>query len=240
MKDGLKQDNKFFWIAVCGIILVVNFFRFLYLDKIPWGYHVDESASALSISCMAEANIGGRGIHWPMFDDLSFGTPKPIIYTFFGAQWVKVFSNSPAAIRAISVFFACVAVVGIFFLGALISGRRAGLAAALCASISPWAWTFSRHAFESIMGPCFLVWGIYFFLRNEKWIGQIIAGILISWSMYCYPPMRMYIPLVFGVLFFYRKQLTGRVYSWKASCIFSVSFLIMSIHIMHGVLNGSL
>lgn len=238
----LRSILKFLpWSFIIILIIVVNIFRFVNLENIPYFTHVDESGTGLSFSCLAQEGIGARGEPYPLFDMKDWGTARTFVYSFPGALWVKFFGNSIASIRAVTGVFCLFGLIGVFLLGKLV-GRdwRAGVLALLCATISPWMWTLSRFAIETAISPYFLAWAIYFFLKSNKWYDAVLAGICCSFALYTYPPMRMFLPIVLIVFTLFRFRMTGL--KWRAVhfLIFGVVLAAVSWPLIHGTLNGVL
>jgi len=229
------------WAFILLIILVVNIFRFVALDKVPYFLHVDESGTALSFSCLAQEGIGARGEPYPLFDMKDWGTARTFVYSFPGALWVKIFGNSIASVRAVTGVFCLFGLVGVFFLGRLVGKNwRAGVLALLCATISPWMWTLSRFAIETALSPYFLAWGIYFFLRSNKWYDFVLSGISCSFALYTYPPMRMFLPMALVVLIMTRYLITGQHWMKRNLAIFALVLLAVSGPLIYGTVKGTL
>jgi hypothetical protein len=141
--------------------------------------------------------------------------------------WVKIFGLSPAAVRGLTAFIFIIGLLGLFAIGRHLGGARCGLWIMLAASFSPWTWTMSRIAWESLCVLPFLIWGLFMCLRAKKMWHFILAGILFSGAVYTYPATRLQMPLLLLVLFFYgKKQLNWRLPQIAA---LSFAFLITSI-----------
>ncbi len=220
------------------IIISVNIIRFIGLEQSPVGFQVDELGSAVTIQCMATEGKDALGRPFSLFEDLNFGTPKPPTYIYPGLLWTKLFGFSIASFRAYSGFYVVMAIIGLFFLARLLFGIEYALLTVLTATISPWIWTFSRVAFESILSPCYLVWGIYFFLRSNKHRDLLLSGILLSFAMYSYPPTRAQLPLLLFPLILFKKHFHGIK---KSSLItFFLVLIIINIPLIYKTINGEL
>lgn len=234
----MKIIPKISLALILLLILAVNVLRFQKLDQVPAGFHVDEQASALTMHCLATEGVDARGKKMILFNRLNFGTPKPPTYIFPGILWGKVFGFSIASIRAISGAVTVLALLGFFFLGRTLFDARAGVLIVLVASISPWAWTFSRIAYEPMLSPLFLVWGFYFFFRSNKVLDLGLAGTLFSLAMYSYPPTRAQMPLMILPAIFFKWKMHGVKLNSLIS--FFISLIVVSIPLVQRTLDGSL
>ena len=225
----LKQ--LFLPIGLIVLILTVNTMRFINLETIPYGFQVDEQTSGVTLACLAEKGIAPLNDEkYPLFGNLSFASPKPPTYMYPGMLWVKLFGYSPAAMRGLTAFAFIIGLLGLFAIGRHLGKGRCGLWIMLAASFSPWTWTMSRIAWESLFVLPFLIWGIFISLRAKKTWHFILAGALFSGAVYTYPAARLQMPLLLLVLFFYgRKQLNWRLPQiiWLLS-----AFLITSIPLL--------
>ncbi len=221
--------KKYIIPIVLGLlIIIINASRFVDLAHIPNGVHIDEQTIGVTFACLAQ---GGQATlnqpHYPLFADNSFATPTPPTFMYPGMLWVKAFGFSIESIRTYTVFGFTVALLGLFAIGRHLGGLRCGLWIMLAGSLSPWTWTFSRIAWESIFMTPFLIWGLFFCLIARKHRHFIIAGILLSAAAYSYPPARLQVPLTLiflvGYGFFQLR--------WKFSHIMALglAFIITTI-----------
>jgi len=198
-KDSLRITGlTLCWVGLVFICATVNVARFVGLERSPPGFHVDELGGAVTIQCLVTEGRDAKGYaRLPLlFSDLKFGTPKPPTYIYPAIVWTKFFGFSIASFRGFIAFVVVLTIIGLFFLSQMLMGRAYAMIVVLIASISPWAWMFSRISYEPMLGPCFMVWGVYFFLKSKKIWSCLLAGICFSAAMYSYPPMRLQVPLL--------------------------------------------
>ncbi len=230
--------RQFFYALMVLVIVVVNVTRFIDLDKSPPGFHVDEMGAAVTSYCLATEGVDAKGISYPVFSDLNYGSPKPPTYIYPMALWLKVFGLSRASVRALSAMFIVLSILGLFIFGRLTVGWSYGLWAAFFASISPWIWTFSRIGYESSSCVTYLIWAMVFIACGPRTLYMIAAGFFLSCAMYAYPPMRVHVPLMLPFLIWYgTKKLNLK---FKHFSIFFLSLFAFSIPLIIKVLNGSL
>ncbi len=188
---------KFILLALAALLIITsNVAKFVQLETIPYGMHVDELSGAATLHCLAKTNKTLHDVHLPLFADMCYGTPKPPTFLYPGILWVKAFGYSAAGIRSLSVAFFILALIGLFLLARTLGGNRLALFTLIAASISPWTWTSSRIGIESLHHATFLVWGLWFLLRPSRWHNLLCAGLLLAATMYAYPPVRAFIPLM--------------------------------------------
>ena len=113
----IKKISQYFIFTVLFLlILTVNIIRFVGLDFSPPGFHVDELSSAVTIQCLATEGVDALNHPYPLFGDVSYGSPKPPTYIYPAALWTKLFGFSIASFRAISAFVVVITFVGLFSL----------------------------------------------------------------------------------------------------------------------------
>lgn len=208
------------------------------LDRIPYGFHVDELAGSVDIGCLATQGVDAHGLHYPLFSNLNYGTPKPPTFIYPGLIWAKAFGYSVASIRALTVTVHLGGIAGLFFLARSFFGWRYGLLTAVAAILSPWTWGLSRVAFESLFASTFLIWGIYFFLRAPKIWSVLLSGLLFCAAIYSYPPFRLQTPLMLIALFVYsRKRIAWKLEHWF---VFAGALVLPAIPLVMKTLDGEI
>jgi hypothetical protein len=111
--------------------------------------------------------------------------------------------------------------------------------AALCASLSPWGFLFSRIAWDTALAPCLFVWGLGLLLGESRRprLSAGLGGILVALACYAYPPLRAQAALTvpFFVLFAHRR---GRPTAAIAS--FAITLVAAIIPLARLTLSGEL
>ncbi len=213
---------------------VLSYWR---LDRIPYGFHVDELAGSVDIGCLATEGVDAHGIRYPLFSNLSYGTPKPPTFTYPGLVWAKVFGYSVASLRAMTVTMHLLGIAGLFFLARLFFGWRYAVLTMTIAVLSPWTWNLSRVAFESLFSVTFMVWGMYFFLNSIKMWSVLLSGLLFAAAVYSYPPFRLQTPLMLLILFIYTRKEPWPLKSWF---IFFGALVLPVIPLIEKTLSGEI
>ena len=230
--------KKISFSLIILIIIVINLFRFWRLDQVPYGYNVDELSGAVTVACMETEGVDAHLHPHPIFSELHYGTPKPPIYTYPAALWAKIFGAKADSLRASTAFCNVLTILGLFFLARLMLGNSYALLVALLASLSPWLWGPSRVGYEATSCVTFFIWGMFFFLRSEKWPLRLLSGFLFACSIYAYAPARLQVPILLATLFIFnikkqnlcKRQIIG----------FFLILLIACIPLIHGSLYGNL
>ncbi|MEI7998731.1 MAG: glycosyltransferase family 39 protein [Candidatus Omnitrophota bacterium] len=227
--------NKLFTTLIVLLILAVNILRFWQLDQVPYGFNVDELSGSVTIQCMETEGVDAHLIPHPIFADQHYGTPKPPVYTYPAVLWEKIFGHTADRLRAFTAFGNVLAILGLFVLTRMLFCNSYALLVTLIASLSPWIWGLSRIGYESTFCNTFIIWGIFFFLRKDKWLDKIIAGFLFACAMYVYPPERLHVPLLLVPLFIFhiikykrlqKGPLTGFILTLILSCIPLVQYTL--------------
>jgi len=171
------------------LIILLNAWRFIGLEVSPPGFYLDEAAGATQIICLKETwkDFYGNtpGLFTAGFPGFGLYTP---IYVYGEMIWTAVLGNSIWAFRS---FLALVTTLTVYFLYLWtrnLSSERIALYVALAASISPWAFQFSRIAWDPPLAVLFLVIALYVSSINKY---QWLFGAFLALAAYSYPPMRM-------------------------------------------------
>ena len=221
------------------VVLVFNVLRFWKLDSIPYGFHVDEVGSAVTVQCYAQNGCDAENHPWPLFGFMQYGQDKPPTYVYPGILWVKAFGSTVPSLRAYSVSVLLMGILGLFFLAKELFGKTFAAVVVLAATCSPWAWVVTRVALESYFAPVFAIWGLYFFWRSSSWWSWALAGFFFACAMYAYPPARIQIPLMMATLGGY--EWGRRSIRWPSalslSVVFILSLLPLAVEYTHGALS---
>jgi len=223
----------FILLALIGSVL--HYYR---LDKVPYGFHVDEMSGAVAIGCLTTEGVDAHNIRYPLFADLHYGTPKPPTYIYPAILWAKLFGYSVPSLRAFSVTVHLTGILGLFLLAHSLFGWRYAVLTLVLAVFSPWSWVTSRVAFESLFAVTFFIWGLYMFLQTARIWKMVLAAILMAAAMYSYPPIRLQTPLMLvGLVIYCHKHYH---LNWKPLTVFGLVFGVLLIPLAHEVLNGQL
>jgi 4-amino-4-deoxy-L-arabinose transferase-like glycosyltransferase len=144
----------------CQILLLLAFFmlavRFWALDMSPPGFYADEAISAGSVSCFAETGESIWGDRYPLFFETKMYPVSPV-FVYLGAAWRHVFGGSISAFRSFAALFGILACFGVAVAAYQFWGRLAAIMALSVAALSPWAFQFSRIAWDPAITPALAV-----------------------------------------------------------------------------------
>ena len=170
------------------LVLILNALRFVGLSISPPGFYVDEAAGATQVLCLEQTGHDFFNEHWPLFSHGLGGGFYTAPFLYGEMIWTSIFGNSPQVFRA---FLGLVTCFTIYFLYSWVrrrGGERAALFTALSASIMPWAFQFSRIAWDPPLAVLFLV--IALWASSGKKMNPF-AGVFLALAAYSYPPMRV-------------------------------------------------
>lgn len=174
--------------------------RFWGLENAPYGIWMDESRVALHTICLAQTGKPAGDEFWPLFAPAFGGGHHPSALLYFDLLWTSIFGTSIASFRSAEAFFITLTIVAISMIARRLGGSALALFVLLSAAISPWAFQFSRVAWEGPMGPLFMVLSVYFLLREPRWYWAVACGVCGALAMFMYPPVRLATPLVLTLL----------------------------------------
>lgn len=195
------------WIALVIIGLAAVITRFVNTEVAPPGFHVDEAAVSAHVLCLAQSGRTLDGAHWPLMTPVVGGGYSTLAYQAPAVVWTDLNGDSIGAMRGFAAMCGALSVAGIFF-GALFASesRKVAILAAVSAAISPWAFQFSRIAWDPAVAPLYLSWALatLFFAvssraARSRWMEWAAAGasaLFFAAACLCYPPLRMQVPLV--------------------------------------------
>lgn len=217
------RTNKLLVATLLLLAFVLRWFNAAaispYWEEVALGY------DAYSIATTGRDH---HGHPWPLAAFESFGDWKPSLYFYAAAATVKLFGLEVWAVRLPSLLAGVLIVLGV---GALVRQLWPKAPASfyylslVVATISPWAITMSRAAWESNLATALILWGVVYFLhfvRGQKRRFLLLAVLLLSLSTYAYHAARLAAPLA-GVLLvgFYLYTRKGRI-DWRAALFAAV------------------
>jgi len=174
------------------LIILFNAIRFIGLEISPPGFYADESLGATQVICISQTGADLAGNHFPLFS--AFGT---LIYTpayIYGQLlWTSLFGYSITAFRSYPAFITTLTVILLFLYIRSIANAKVAMYVAFVATIMPWAFQFSRIAWDPPLGPFFLIFGLWTSTFKRGWW---MAGMPLALSIYSYPPLRIITPLL--------------------------------------------
>ena len=176
------------------LIILFNALRFLGLEISPPGFYADESYGATQVMCIRETGADFFGHFLPLFAISGPGMPiYTPTYLYGQILWTSIFGNSIAAFRAFPAFITTLTILFLYLFVKNKINYRTALYVAFVASIMPWAFQFSRIAWDPPLAPCFLIMALWISTWHKRWW---LTGIPLALSIYSYPPLRIIAPLI--------------------------------------------
>jgi 4-amino-4-deoxy-L-arabinose transferase-like glycosyltransferase len=176
------------------LIILFNALRFIGLEISPPGFYADESYGATQVMCIRETGADFFGHFLPLF--AISGPGEPIytpVYLYGQILWTSIFGNSIAAFRAFPAFITTLTILFLYLFVKNKINHRTALYVAFVSSIMPWAFQFSRIAWDPPLAPLFLIMALWISTWQKRWW---LTGIPIALSIYSYPPLRIIAPLI--------------------------------------------
>jgi len=182
---------------ILTLILLVNSLRFIGLESAPPGFYVDEAVGSAQVMCLKQTGADLFNSKLPLFSPGLGAGYYTAPYLYGSAIWTSIFGNSTSAFRSFAAFITCMTIALIYLWVRRKTNTRIALIAALLASVSPWAFQFSRIAWDPPLAPFFMMLGLNFFESKKRW--NWFAGTLaFSLASYSYPASRIQMaPLLF-------------------------------------------
>ena len=208
------------------LILILNIIRFVGLDQSPPGFYVDEAAGAAQVMCIKETGADLFRNSTPLFTPGLGGGYYTAPYVYGSALWTSMVGNSTAGFRSFLAFITCLSVAMIYLWVRRRTTESTALIAALLASISPWAFQFSRIAWDPPLAPFFILLGLYLYdlQYRFRWIPASLAFALAS---YAYPGNRIQAAALLFLIpgIHWREKLKG----FGAYLVFLIPLILKSI-----------
>ncbi len=196
-------------ILLVIVILLILYFRFYQLDKIPPEMVSDHAEKLLDVADI----LNGK---WHIFFPRNTG--REAFQMFVTAAVVKIFHTglSFLSLKLGTAIAGLITFPYIYLLGKEIGNRRVGLFAMLLAGTSYWLNVITRIALRFSLYPLFVAPTLYYLikgLRNPNPKDFILSGLFLGLGLHGYSPFRIVPFLVLvavGLAFVHRSQSTSR------------------------------
>lgn len=134
VREAARARSRTFWI-VAGLTVLAAALRFATLGL--QAYHHDEIVTASRVL---------REGFWHAMDAVGFSESAPPLYYALAWVWTQLTGTSEVGLRSLSAAAGVATVPVAYLLGAELSGRRAGLAAAALVAVNPMLVWYSQEA----------------------------------------------------------------------------------------------
>lgn len=236
----MSMKNKITYILFGFTLIIALALRLYQIDNVPASPDWDEVALGYNAFSILQTGRDEYGEFLPVVLE-SFDDYKPALYAYLIIPFLPIFDLSVTAVRLPAIIFGLLAVIGVFLLSreffsegveyGRIKIKRDILALAVCFlfAISPWHIQFSRVAFEAQVGLSINIYAILFFLKSFKNKTFLpLSFIFAALSIYVYQSEKVYIPLLFVLLFVVFQRSFLRISKkWIVSSLIISFFVIL-------------
>ncbi len=143
------------WI-LAAITALAALLRFAMLGS--QSYWVDEAQAAHELHLSFGAMLSAIGS----------GEPNPPLFFVVGWVWAKIFGTSEVGLRSLSAVLGCAVIPITYLCGRELVSKRAGLAAALLAAVSPFMIWYSQEAREYMLLAALSGLSLLYFARCRR------------------------------------------------------------------------
>jgi hypothetical protein len=187
------MSEKRLYLIFFAFFCILNLPRFFYLETSPPGFYTDEAASATQALCISQGGYDFYGQFLPLFPKgFEGGGVFTPFYIYGEILWTKLFGPSITAFRSFPAFITCLTIFALYVFVKNKANKPIALYVVFIASLMPWAFQFSRIAWDPPLATFFFVSALaVLFSQKKLWL----TGILFAFAMYSYPPMRISVPL---------------------------------------------
>ncbi|HEX3324935.1 MAG TPA: glycosyltransferase family 39 protein [Solirubrobacterales bacterium] len=152
--EAVRARSRVFWI-VAGLTVAAAALRFATLGV--QSYHHDEIVTASRIL---------RDGFWHAMDAVGFSESAPPLYYALAWIWTQVTGTGEVGLRSLSALAGVATVPVAFLLGAELSSRRAGIAAAALVAVNPMLLWYSQEARAYALFVLLTALSLLYFVRG--------------------------------------------------------------------------
>lgn len=177
------------------IILIVGIFtRFIAIDKVPIGMHVDEAGMAYDAYCIANYGTDRFDNPCPIYM-INYGGGQSSLYTYLAAILIKIFGFSLFIIRMPAFIFSIIYIIIAYLITKEFKNKKLAILMEFLIVICPWHFMQSRWGLDCNLMSSLMLISIYLLLKAKKTIGYILAGISFGITLYSYAVSYLIIPV---------------------------------------------
>ena len=228
-------------IFFLAILVIASFFRLWHLDSIPPGLYPDEAMNG--VNALEAIDTGKYKVFYPE------NNGREGLFINIQSLSVRIFGNTPFALRIISAIFGSLTIPGVFlFLWFLLKKEgsdsdnkpafRVAFFSSLFMALSFWHLNFSRIGFRAITMPFCIIYSLLFFILGLRYwqksklsiFSFVASGIFLGLGLHGYTPFRL-IPFLFVaalIILFFKKIVPTKSLIFRFSLLVIASVLIFS------------
>lgn len=210
--DPIKRMVKKYTVIYLSLLTVLAITtRFIFLEKSPPGFYVDEASFGYNAISVMESGRDEHGILFPIYFK-AFGEYKNPIFCYSIIPFLKIFGVSVFAVRVTSAFWGLATIILMFLVVKNYQKNvQVAFFSSLILTLMPWHLIISRIAFEVVTLPFFLLLFLYFwekYLSTTKIQFTFIAAFCMGVCFYTYSTARLLVPLYCaGVFIIWFKEI---------------------------------
>jgi hypothetical protein len=226
MMNSMSRPTLF-GVATAALVAVFIVLRLTGLEVWPDGFYIDEGGEAGNFVCLGKTGTSYYGEDMPLYTTGPGGGKLSPVFIYGEALWTRAFGPSITGIRTFVALWNLLGLVGLYCLGRLLAGPRAGWLAALIGAMCPWALINARVAWDQSLEITPLIWGTYFLLRARDRRDYVAAAALLTIATYCYQAMRVQVVVLSVALLaalWRRRSLT-----WGRLLIFGATAVLLAV-----------
>jgi hypothetical protein len=170
----------------------------VFLDKVPYGFHADESRAAWGAWTIYKTGQDDWGNRFPLYYD-TFGDQRPTGIFYATIPFLIIFGKNVTAARLPMSVVGALGVIGLFWLTQLITNnKKVALFSALILALSPWHIVMSRSGSEGVASGTLILFGLSFWIaglkenNNNKLLYSVGFAVL---SYFFYHTARILVPV---------------------------------------------
>ncbi|MBA3943684.1 MAG: phospholipid carrier-dependent glycosyltransferase [Herpetosiphonaceae bacterium] len=194
-------------IEIClllGAVVVAVGLRYANLKGIPPALNQDEAVNGYDAYSLFRTGRDHLGHPFPFAGLESFGDWTSPLLTFLTIPFVGLLGLHTEVLRLVSATVGVLLVPIIYLLGCELWQRRSvGILAAWFIAVLPWHVHLSRWAIPPTMVPTMIaltILALVWSLRRWSNLGLINTAIIAGLTFASYPTMKLYVPLLVGVV----------------------------------------
>jgi 4-amino-4-deoxy-L-arabinose transferase-like glycosyltransferase len=221
--------NRRLGLALALITLLAFGLRVYRQGIVPPSLYWDEVSIGYNAWSIATTGRDENGARLPFFFK-AFGDYKLPGYVYSLAPLLKVTGPTPWAVRFPAALYGTLTVLLTFFLVRELFKVRVAVLTTLLLAISPWHLHFSRAGFEAVGGLFFQVAALTALLKaRRKPYLLIVSVFLAAAAMLFYPTQRLFLPLMYLVVFWLEGRQRQPSKRWLAISIIVAAIVFVPL-----------
>ena len=228
----MNIKNKKLSILLIIVFAIIAFIRIFNISKSPASLYWEEAALGYDAYSILKTGKDFHGTTFPLVAFESFGDYKPSAYFYAAALSEKLLGLTSFAVRLPSVLSGFTIIIFSYLICLEIfknqkTKKTIAIISAILVGFSPWAFQFSRAAFEANLATALTSIATWFLLKtntNKKMIFG--SATFFALSLYTYHSTRIFVPtLLLGFLFFNFKPILKDLKIWALAGLISLAII---------------